>query len=284
MHISQHARQFLGFAVHRQRVRRGTRQQIAIVACPFAKYVRLAEPCRIVARHGVDRDELFEGAEGRRRPNRSLVCAVRELFELHREFDVGERASAELEMELWILAGRDALALDARLHPADLTTPPFRERFAVHVLVRGLHEARTKVGVAGDGPGSRQRLELPHLRPLAPVGVVALDRSGEHAVPAVGPEPRVDTERLTLGRVLADRAHEPGRDLLGDREVVDAGSLEHEHHVDVGCVGQLASAQASEADHCERDLGFQRLQRCLDARVGEIRQPPAGCRKVREAQ
>ena len=58
--------------------------------------------------------------------------------------------ATELEVELRVLAGRDALALDARLHPADLAAPLFGERFAVHVLLGALEERSAELGVARD--------------------------------------------------------------------------------------------------------------------------------------
>ena len=94
-----------------------------------------------------------------------MRAAVRELFELHGELDVGQRAAAELEVELRVFAGRDALALDARLHAPDLASPLLGERIAVHELVREVDEAFADLGVAGDEPRLGERLELPRLRP-----------------------------------------------------------------------------------------------------------------------
>ena len=110
---------------------------------------------------------------------RSLCRAVRELLELHGELDVGERAAAELEVELRVLAGRDALALDARLHPADLATPLFGERFAVHVLrARSRGSARPSSGSPATGRARVSAWNSHTSRPLAPVRVVARRASG----------------------------------------------------------------------------------------------------------
>ena len=43
----------------------------------------------------------------------------------------------------------------------------------------------------------------------------------------------------------------------------------HEQHVDVGRVRQLLPAEPAHADHRERHGGLERLQRGLDARVGD---------------
>ena len=69
-----------------------------------------------------------------------MLAAVDELEQLHGELDVGERAAPELEVELRVLAGRDALPLDARLHAPDLA----------HVVV-GERLARTTNGSASSG-------------------------------------------------------------------------------------------------------------------------------------
>ena len=60
-----------------------------------------------------------------------MLASVDELEQLHGELDVGERAAAELEVELRILAGWDAFALDARLHPPDLADVVVGHRAAV---------------------------------------------------------------------------------------------------------------------------------------------------------
>ncbi len=79
-----------------------------------------------------------------------MCRTVFELLELHRELDVGQRAAAELEVEAGVFAGRDALALDARLHATDLAPPGLGERIAVHVLPGAFEERATELGVAGD--------------------------------------------------------------------------------------------------------------------------------------
>ena len=62
------------------------------------------------------------------------------------------------------------------------------------------------------------------------------------------------------------------------------GSVEHEQHVDVGCVRQLAPTEPAHPDHRERQLGLERLQRGLEGRVGEMRQLVAHGREVGEPE
>ncbi len=49
------------------------------------------------------------------------------LDELCGELDVDQASRPELEVEIWVLTGRDALSLDARLHRPNRTHPIGRE-------------------------------------------------------------------------------------------------------------------------------------------------------------
>ena len=135
-----------------------------------------------------------------------MRAPVGELFELHRELDVGQRAAAELEVELRVFARRDALALDPRLHPPHLASPLFRKRVAVDEAVGQLDEAFAELDVARHEPRFGERLELPRLRPLREVRLVAAERTRERALRAFGTQARVDAERASLRRAVADRA------------------------------------------------------------------------------
>ena len=44
----------------------------------------------------------------------------------------------------------------------------------------------------------------------------------------------------------------------------------HEQHVDVGRIGQLSTTQPAHADDGERQLGLERAQRRLDARISKV--------------
>ena len=137
---------------------------------------------------------------------------MRELFELHGEFDVGERAAAELQMELRVFAGWDPLTLDAGLHAPDLAAPVVGHRIAVDERCDEIEETLADFGVARDHARLGQRLELPRLAPAFVVGAVPVERSRKRALVAFGPQPRVDAERRALTRGLADRAHETCRE------------------------------------------------------------------------
>src|SRR5207245_3184681 len=123
-----------------------------------------------------------------------------ELQELHGELDVRQRASPELQVELASLAGRDALAFDARLHAAHLARLVLAEGTVVGGVLGDAHEPAGDVGIARDGPCLRQRLTLPDQAPSAVVGAVAIERARQRALAPLRPQPRVDAERLAFGR------------------------------------------------------------------------------------
>ena len=139
--------------------------------------------------------------------------AVHELQQLDGELDVGQRAAAELQVELRVVARADALALDAGLHAPDLADLRLRERVAVHERRDELEEAVGDLGVAGDEPGAQQRLELPRQRPPLVVALVAAQRARERALLALGSQVRVDAEHPPLRR-SSRRA--PARDAVGE--------------------------------------------------------------------
>src|SRR5258708_791793 len=133
-----------------------------------------------------------------------MRASVRELFELHRELDVRQRAASELQVELRILAGRNPLALDARLHAPDLASPLLGKRVAIHESVRELEVARGDDRVTGDEASLGKRLELPGLRVSAEVRLVAAERSGQRSLVAFRSQPRIDAERPALRCAVAD--------------------------------------------------------------------------------
>ncbi len=148
-----------------------------------------------------------------------MVAAVHELEQLHGELDVGQRAAPELQVELRIFAGRDALAFDARLHATDLAHVVVGHRASVRELVGERGEARAELGVAGDEPRLGERLALPGEAPLLVVRGESADRPRQRPLVALGSEAGVDAERLTFGGGRADLLHELRRDLLGVVEV-----------------------------------------------------------------
>ena len=230
-------------------------------------------------------DERVERAQRRRLAHLGMRAAVRELLELHGELDVGERAAAELEVELRILAGRDALALDARLHAPHLAPPLLGERVAVHERVRERRRSARRARRRRRRTRALVSAWNSHVcAHCSKYVAVAAERSRERALVAFGPQPRVDAERSALRRAVADRADESRRDALGGREVGGGRAVVHEDHVDVGRVRQLGAAEPAEPDHRERQRRFERAQRGFDARVGEARELAAGGVERREAE
>src|SRR5262249_44522110 len=148
-----------------------------------------------------------------------MPTAVRELFELHRELDVGQRAAPQLQVELRFLARRNALALDPRLHAAHVAPPVLGERVAIDELLRELHEPRADIAVARADARFGERLELPRLRPLFEVGPVAAERARQRSLVAFGPQARVDAERASFRGAVADGADQLRGRLLRDTEV-----------------------------------------------------------------
>src|SRR3546814_20811340 len=79
---------------------------------------------------------LFRALRHVARGHQGVECAgrvgaggpVAQLEQLHRPLDVRERAGPELEVDLRVLVGGDALLLDAHLHPADVASVLGRER------------------------------------------------------------------------------------------------------------------------------------------------------------
>ena len=169
-----------------------------------------------------------------------MLTAVHELEQLHGELDVRHRAAPQLQVELRVLAGWDALAFDARLHAADLADVVLGHRPFVHELLGEGAESPAQCGVARDEPGLGERLALPGQAPLLVVRPEPADRPRQRPLVALGPEPGVDAEGLALRGGRADLLDELRRDLLGVVEVGGALALVHEQHVDVGRVRQLA--------------------------------------------
>ena len=117
--------------------------------------------------------------------------------------------------------------------------------------------ARAQLGVAGDGPGLQERLELPA---LGPAGVVALVRGeGPDQRPGLALRPEVGVHFPQAG--LARRGRNGARDAGGqgraDRVgpgVVQLAGLDHVDDVDVGDVVQFAGAALAHADDGQADV------------------------------
>src|SRR3954471_14923445 len=98
-----------------ERVAGGATDQEEMVPGPLAEPVRLGEDGGVAVVEGAGRPERVERFHRARRPD-----AVLQLQQLGRPLDIAQRPAPELQMELRVLAGRNALPLDARFHPPDL--------------------------------------------------------------------------------------------------------------------------------------------------------------------
>jgi hypothetical protein len=155
-------------------------------------------------------------------------------------------------VELRILARWNALSFDASLHAAHFADVVFGEGLLVDEPIGQVAEPRAQLGVAGNEPGPGDRLPFPGEAPLLVVRREPADRPGQWTVVALGPQPGVDAERLAFCGGRADLLDELRRDVFRLAERVGTVAVVDEHHVDVGGVRQLGTAEAAHADHCER--------------------------------
>ncbi len=147
---------------------------------------------------------------------------------------------------------------------------------AVHEGLRDRDEPPGDLGVTGDRSGAQQRLELPGQGPALVVRAVAVEGARERALLALGAQVRVDAEGLPVGCGRADGSHQTCRDPFGRVEVGRRAAVVDEEHVDVGCVRQLQAAEATHADHGERDRGLEGSQGGLHGGVGQVRELAPG--------
>ena len=220
---------------------------------------RAQEPVGAVERGAVlpsDVPALGEvGQRGQRggRPHGLVGATVHQLQQLYGELDVAQAAGAELDLPLGVRGG-DVLDHPAahRLHLGDEAValrgrPHHRRDAGAELLAQG--------EVAGDRTGLEQRLELPGLRPLRVVALVAGQRADQRTGLALGPQRGVDRpDRALPGVVRADPHQVRGelrRGAQGRRLVVPLGGLGHEDHVDVADVVELVAAALAHRDHAE---------------------------------
>ena len=210
------------------------------------------------------------------RHRRRVRHAVSELEQLHRELDVGQRAAAELEVELRVVAGRDPLLLDAHLHAPHLALLGGAQGPLPHGGLDPVDEPAPELGVAGHVAHAQVRLPLPGRRP--PVEVARPSPRGcgpaGRCVPRVGGRRR----RPRCARRGCPRRRTAARPLATRSASSDVGSLVDERQVEVAGVAELGAAEAPERDHRERELRVEGAERRLEAglaRAGSGRRRPA---------
>ena len=176
----------------------------------------------------------------------------------------------ELEMELRILAGRDALALDPRLHATDLA----------HVVV-GNGSPYTNGSIIAMKPRRRRRRRRPaaarrsawssHVQPVLLVVLRGSRRATGRAGPGCPPVAGAASiaERLAFGGRGTDLAQELASRRARLVEVDGAVAVVHEQHVDVGGVRELVPTESAHADDRERHRGRSDARAASSARVGE---------------
>ena len=234
----------LTLAEQRQTVPDGRREPEPV---PEALDVTVVEESLVL--DGVESHERRGGPEGR--PDRTVL----ELQELDGPLDVGDPARPELDVALRVRPARDALLLDARLHPQGR-----RAALRVEAAHEGLRrsgplEASAEFTVAGDAPDPEHRLPLPRLGPALPVGLVGGERARQRPVASFGPQVSVDVEGTAVRGDRGQRRDDVG----GDRErervrrllVRTVRDLVHEEDIEVRRVGQLRTGERAHPEDRE---------------------------------
>src|SRR5262249_22582396 len=127
-----------------------------------------------------------------RRPRRAdadarVLVPVPELEHLHQELDVDDAAPTRLDVRL--LAGAAALALDALAHARDLLDLRALEPAPVDEALDDRLEPRPQGLWTRDRARLDQRLALPHLRARRVIGRERVQRGHERALVPGRPQP-----------------------------------------------------------------------------------------------
>src|SRR5665647_1611900 len=178
-----------------------------------------------------------------------------ELQQLDTELDVPQTAWAELQLARGL--GRWDVLFDPSAHRLDVLDEVLTTCRLPDERADGVQVFPAEPGIAGDGSGLEQSLELQRLGPPLVVGEVAGDGSDQRAVLALRPQRRVDGPERAFGRVRRTGPHQCRRKLGADDEGgrlignVTASRFGHEDDVDVRDVVELASPALAHADHRE---------------------------------
>ncbi len=153
--------------------------------------------------------------------------------QLRGELDVGERTPTQLEVELRVLARRDAFALHARLHATDLEQFVGGETVTPHVLVERVEQPVAGGVVPRHGASADHGLPFPCLRVALPVADEAVEAAGHGTLLAFGSQVGVDGIEA-VGRCRAtDEADEHLGNAVGFVDVRRLLALVHEEHVEI---------------------------------------------------
>ena len=120
------------------------------VARPLAQHVGRRELFGVVVRRCSRVRDGLERAQGRRFAHRHVRASVLELQQLNGELDVGQRAPAELQMELRVLARQVSARVRSAPSCAGSRAATLRERIAIDETVREVDERGPELGVARD--------------------------------------------------------------------------------------------------------------------------------------
>ena len=249
-------------AVGGQGVRLALLLDLQRVLDPAEEPVGVGQPGGVVRVDVAGRVHLRQGREGGRRPQLGVGPAVDELQGLHRELDVADAAGRPLDLPV---AGTPPAGLALCPGPQRPERPQVvgGQPLAPQADRRRRRPLPADLGVAGHRRGLEQGLELPGLGPAVPVGDVAVERPGQGAVPALGPQVGVDPEAA------------PGD--VHDRPGV-AGVALHEQQVDVAGVVELPAAELAHPDHRQPldphqpDRGVQHGRRLVGQGRGRLLQ------------
>ena len=193
-----------------------------------------------------------------------------------------QRPAAELEVELRVLAGRDALALDARLHAPDLADVVLGERSRYTNVLGQLAEppAQRRRRRRRTGPWSSAWSSHGSAPPLV-VRPEAVERPGQRALVALGAQRGVDrgtsgpprwSRRSRLDELRRRCARPSWKSAGPSPSYTNSTSMSDAYD-------ELAPAEAAHADHRERDRRVERRQRGLERTPPPA--PPARARSLR---
>ena len=242
----------LGAGVARELVRLQVANHLQAMLEASQEPVRVGQDVRVGAPDEALIGQCLERAERVRLAEAFVAAAVDQLEELHGELDVADAAAAALQLD-GLLPGRTHVLLDARLRRAHVLDGAGRQNGREHQRGDVLDERRADPRVTRDRARLQQRLPLPGRCVLLVVVGHPLQRPGQRARAALGPEVGVDAERDALRAGRGEQVDHGGGRAPGPLHRRRAGLSMDEDHIDVGRVVQLPAPELPHAD--DRELG-----------------------------